>query len=165
MKRFRLLPALGLALRLALMMGVHPAIAGAETGAGQSAPALAAKGPERSLPAVSLAPRGLWPADERAAAMIGQAGRKLAEARFNEALALTGRARELLTPYRQKQRALRYKARLEVTAATAFVALERRSDAIACFGRALAVAPDLELEPAHTSPKVLRVFREARSAR
>jgi hypothetical protein len=148
---------------LALLLGAHPGIAGAEAGEAPLGPA--SKASERLLPPVSLAPNGLWPPDERAAAMIAHADRKLAAARFDEALVLTGRARELLAPFGRKQRALRHKARLEITAATAFVALDRRSEAIACFERALMVSPDLELEPARTSPKVLRVFREARSAR
>jgi tetratricopeptide (TPR) repeat protein len=151
---------------LALMVAIPVSLARADSGSKGAPLAIASSRANRSMsPPASLAPAGLWPADERAAALIAHANRKLANARFDEALALTGRARELLEPYGQKQRALRHKAHLEVTAATALVAFERNQEAIACFERALAIEPALELEATRTSPKVLRVFREARSAR
>jgi tetratricopeptide (TPR) repeat protein len=151
---------------LALMMAALPGLSWSDSGPEGESLEIASSRPLRAaLPRASLAPAGLWPADERAAALIAQADRKLAKARFDEALALVGKARELLEHYGQKRRALRHKAHLEVTAATVFVAFERDQEAIGCFERALALEPELELETSRTSPKVLRVFREARSAR
>jgi len=151
---------------IAIVMALHPGVSRADPATGETSLAIASNAPHaRSNPPASPAPRGLWPADERAAVLIAHAERKVATAHFDEALVLTGRARELLAPYGRKQRALRHKADLEVAAATAFVALDRKREAIACFRRALSVEPELELEVASTSPKVLRVFREARSAR
>jgi tetratricopeptide (TPR) repeat protein len=151
---------------LALMMAAPLSLSRADSESEGALIEVAARGPDRAPPPpASLAPAGLWPADERAAALIAQADRKLAKARFDEALALVGKARELLEHYGQKRRALRHKAHLEVTAATVFVAFERHREAIGCFERALAIEPALELETSRTSPKVLRVFREARSAR
>jgi murein DD-endopeptidase MepM/ murein hydrolase activator NlpD len=55
------------------------------------------------------------------------------------------------------------RVRLEIATATADVALEHRDAALEALERALAADPGLELDPALTSPKVLAVFRAARS--
>jgi len=53
-------------------------------------------------------------------------------------------------------------ARLEMLQATAELALARDADARASMVRALAADPALALDPATTSPKVLRVFESIR---
>jgi hypothetical protein len=57
------------------------------------------------------------------------------------------------------------KARLEVLAATAALALGRADDAKQSFTRALDADPDLALDPASTSPKVMRALDAARAER
>ncbi|MBW2493828.1 MAG: hypothetical protein JRE43_03675, partial [Deltaproteobacteria bacterium] len=52
--------------------------------------------------------------------------------------------------------------RLEIASATAHVALGRTEAALESLERALIADPNLELDPALTSPKVLAVFRAAR---
>jgi LysM repeat protein len=52
--------------------------------------------------------------------------------------------------------------RLEIASATAYVALGQNDAALESLERALTADPDLELDPALTSPKVLAVFRAAR---
>lgn len=116
-----------------------------------------------SPPPVSAAPRSLWPAHERADALLARAERKLTAARFEEALALTEEARALLAPISRTRRAQPRLAELEVSAGTVYVAMARREEAVACFQRALAADPALVLDPAATSPKILRVFRAAQS--
>jgi hypothetical protein len=92
----------------------------------------------------------------------------LRDARFEEALArIDGMRGELDGVTGDAGRRLR--ARTEVMAATAYLALDREQAARECFRRALAAEPVLDLDPAATPPKVLRVFRavreEPRSAR
>ena len=60
------------------------------------------------------------------------------------------------------ERALR--ARLEVLAAIAQVALGDDAAARRSFGRALEAQPGLELDPGRTSPKVMRALEGARAA-
>jgi hypothetical protein len=116
----------------------------------------------RILLAVSLA--GAAAADP--AALEGEvraADALLREARFEEALEVTDRIRAGLGPLGDGAEARRLRVRTEVTAATAHVALEQEDAARACFRRALAAEPALELDPAKTPPKVLRAFRAVRS--
>jgi tetratricopeptide (TPR) repeat protein len=54
------------------------------------------------------------------------------------------------------------RVRLEIASATAYVALAQNDAALESLERALIADPDLELDPALTSPKVLAVFRVAR---
>lgn len=54
------------------------------------------------------------------------------------------------------------RARLEVIAGTAHLALGGISPAVACFKRAIEAWPELELKPRTTSPKVLRALAAAR---
>jgi TonB family protein len=54
------------------------------------------------------------------------------------------------------------RARLEMIAGTAHLALGAVSPAVACFKRAVEATPELELKPRVTSPKVLRAFQAAR---
>jgi hypothetical protein len=82
-------------------------------------------------------------------------------ARFEEAVARADGMRAALGPESADDPLLR--VRLEVTAATAYVALDRESAARDCFRRALVAEPALDLDPASTAPKVLRVFRSVRA--
>lgn len=118
--------------------------------------------PAAATPPVSAAPPSLWPAHQHADVLLARAERKLAEARFEEALALTRQARALLAPIARTRRARPRLAELEVSAATVHVAMAHRDQALACFRRALAADPRLELDPQATPPKVLRAFRAAR---
>jgi tetratricopeptide (TPR) repeat protein len=87
----------------------------------------------------------------------------LREARFEEALDRTERLRAELAGLAAGPEARRLRARTEVMAATAYVALDREDAARECFRRALAAEPALDLDPATTPPKVLRVFRTVRA--
>jgi hypothetical protein len=83
----------------------------------------------------------------------------LRAARFEEAVARGDALREELGTAEGE----RLRVRLEVAAGTAYVALEREEAARECFRRALAAEPALDLDPAATAPKVLRVFRSVRA--
>jgi hypothetical protein len=87
----------------------------------------------------------------------------LREARFEEALERTDRIRADLGPLGEGVEGRRLRVRTEVVAATAHVALEQEDAARGCFRRALDAEPALDLDPAATSPKVLRVFRAVRA--
>ncbi|HVP31780.1 MAG TPA: LysM domain-containing protein [Myxococcota bacterium] len=95
--------------------------------------------------------------------MLRDADQSLRDARFEETLADTGKARTLLTPLGSDPGTSDRRAHLEVVAATAEVALGREDEARASFERALAADPGLALQPEHMSPKVLRLFDETRA--
>jgi hypothetical protein len=83
----------------------------------------------------------------------------LRAARFEEAVARGDLLREELGA----DEAELLRVRLEVATGTAYVALEREDAARECFRRALVAEPALDLDPAATAPKVLRVFRSVRA--
>jgi len=85
----------------------------------------------------------------------------LRAARFEEAVSRADALRGELGAGAEGSEVLR--VRLEVTAGTAYVALEREDAARECFRRALAAEPALDLDPEGTAPKVLRVFRSVRA--
>jgi len=85
----------------------------------------------------------------------------LRAARFEEAVARAEAFREELGAGAVESELLR--VQLEVTAGTAYLALEREDAARECFRRALAAEPALDLDPEDTAPKVLRVFRSVRA--
>src|SRR5262245_3598778 len=82
----------------------------------------------------------------------------LARAYFSEVVQAAG---ELRASTRLAS-APRERARLEVLAGTAHVALGSASPAVSCFKRALQAWPELELPRRTTSPKVLHAFAAAR---
>ena len=90
---------------------------------------------------------------------IAEVGDLVARAHFRTALSLVSSTRELLdaAPARSAER-----ARLELLAATAEVALGRRNAARASLARALEADPDLQLDPAETSPKLVALWAEVR---
>jgi tetratricopeptide (TPR) repeat protein len=115
---------------------------------------------------IALAEPAPAPAGERSAERSAPPASAVAEidallraARFEEAAARSDALREELG----SGEALLLRAQLEVAAGTAYVALEREDAARECFRRALSAEPALDLDPAATSPKVLRVFRSVRA--
>ena len=88
----------------------------------------------------------------------------LVEGHFRTVLSVAGSARESLDQMAERPGAARRAARLEVLVATSQVALSRDADARSSFKRAIQADPDLRLDAAMTSPKVLRVFEAARRA-
>jgi len=86
----------------------------------------------------------------------------LQSAHFEEVVSLQRRPRAILDGLPSSPVTRARRLRLETATATADVAFGRRDDAKACFSRALAADPKLRLDPAATSPKVLRVLDEAR---
>ncbi len=123
-------------------------------------------GAGRTLPG-AVAPREL-PADPRLPALdrrSAEVERLLARAHFRTALGL---ARKTLAGLDESGDALHpdpRRARLEVMAATAEIALGRRDGARESLARALRADPALELDASEVSPKVLELLREARLAR
>ena len=137
---------------------------------GGDAAQVAAAPPPRTAPRHTARRARAQPApDARRAALDAQlrtADELLRAARFDEALARdrarttgAGRARDASADRRRCQRAAR---RLEVIAATACIALGRDEAAQQSFERALRADADLELDPARTSPKVVRSLAEKR---
>jgi hypothetical protein len=104
-------------------------------------------------------------AHERARSLVAQGEESLRGARFEEALARAEAARAALAPEPNSSAAGALRARAEVLAATAQIALGDEAAARASFTRALAADPALALDPAHTSPKVLRALEAARAGR
>jgi len=86
---------------------------------------------------------------------------ELRAAHFEEALASAGEARERIAAQNGSVDDAG-RVRLEIASATAYVAMGQNDAAVESFERALIADPELELDPALTSPKVLAVFRVAR---
>jgi len=93
---------------------------------------------------------------------LAQLDRLIRTAHFDEVVSQQRRPRILLDALPRSSATRRRRVRLEILSATAHVALGRREEAEACFGRALAADPNLRLNPGTTSPKVLRVLDYAR---
>jgi LysM repeat protein len=97
-----------------------------------------------------------------AAALIDRCEAELRAARFEQALASASGARARIDA-RNDVADNPDRVRLEVASATAYVALGQNDAALESFERALIADPNLELDTSLTSPKVLAVFRAARS--
>ena len=95
------------------------------------------------------------------AALLGRCEAELRAAHFEQALASAGEARDRIDA-RNGTADDPDRVRLEIASATAYVALGQNDAALENLERALTADPDLELDPALTSPKVLAVFRAAR---
>jgi LysM repeat protein len=95
------------------------------------------------------------------AALLGRCEAELRAAHFEQALATAGEARDRINA-RNGTAGDPGRVRLEIASATAYVALGQNAAALESLERALIADPDLELDPALTSPKVLAVFRAAR---
>ena len=128
------------------------------------APRLAAKVPRarRTEPA-----RG----GSQAAAVQGEVARLLAKATarydaadFEQALSLAQAGIQALAPYPGDAEADALRARCHMVSGMAAAGLERSERAIAEFRQALDAAPDLELDPQRTSPRVLELVDAARAS-
>jgi len=146
--------------------GIERAIAFAWIVAAAALPALSAPGQQdRPAPAAQPEP-ARKPADAKPSLASVESEARAADelmqgARFEEALTRIESIRRKLGAL-EGDAARRLRARTEVMAATAYVALDREDAARECFRRALAAEPALDLDPATTAPKVLRVFRSVR---
>jgi len=94
------------------------------------------------------------------AALVDRCEAELRAAHFEQALASAAEAPDRIAA-REGAAGDSIRVRLEIASATAYVALEQHDAALESLERALAADPDLELDPALTSPKVLAVFRAA----
>ncbi len=95
------------------------------------------------------------------ATLLDRCEAELRAAHFEQALASAGEARGRID-VRNDAADNPDRVRLEIASATAYVALGQNDAALESFERALIADPDLELDLALTSPKVLAVFRAAR---
>ena len=125
--------------------------------------------PERPRPETAAARPSAGAEDEGATAGLAQVDQELAEidrllatAHFHTALAVLGATRDLLDRFGEDPQLGVRRARLEVMAATAEVALGQRTPARRSMLRALRAAPDLTLDEREASPKLLELLREAR---
>ncbi len=89
---------------------------------------------------------------------IAAAENALREARFELALEWVERGRRLLEAEGPTREGPRRRAQLEVLAATAEIALGREDAARESLKRALRAEPELSLDPARHSPKLVRLF-------
>jgi hypothetical protein len=114
----------------------------------------------REKPALEQRPRvDFAQADES----MGNVSSALAEARFRDALDAVARTRTLLDALSATPEVLERRARLEVMAGTAELALGQEADAVLSLRRALEAAPDLALDD-RTPPKVRRLFLSVRDS-
>jgi len=95
---------------------------------------------------------------------LAAAQEALQEARFELALEWVERGRRLLERQEPAWERPRRRAELEVLAATAEIALGQEEAARASLERALRAQPELRLDPARYSPKLIRLFEEVRGA-
>ena len=93
---------------------------------------------------------------------IAAAEKALQEARFELALEWVERGRSLLETQGPARERPGQRAQLEVLAATAEIALGREEAARESLERALRAQPELSLDPARHSPKLVRLFEEVR---
>ena len=89
----------------------------------------------------------------------------LRQARFRAVLEASQRLRSELLALQDQPGSRQRRARVEVMAATALVALGRSESAAQSFDRALDADPDLILDPASTPPKIQRLLEEVRAQR
>jgi hypothetical protein len=85
-------------------------------------------------------------------------------AQFDQVVATAQRLRVRLWTARRFVTVSVPAVRIESAAGVALIALGRTTDAEDCFTRALQAEPDLELDSTRFSPKVLRTFRQVRTA-
>jgi murein DD-endopeptidase MepM/ murein hydrolase activator NlpD len=121
-------------------------------------PASAKRIPTRDAGA-SVGAEGSTPAEIGAA--LERCEAEVRAARFEQALATAAKVRGRLDAQSSAGDS-QSRVRLEIASATAYVALGQADAALESLERALIAEPDLELDPALTSPKVLAVFRAAR---
>ena len=118
---------------------------------------------ERAAPTPRPAARAATAGTAAVDALVAETAEHVREARFEAALASAERARHAVAALPRTERAGR-SARLEVSAATAALALGRDAEARASLSRALDANPALELDAA-TPPKVRRALEAVRAER
>ena len=125
--------------------------------------------PDRPRPEAAAATSSAGGEDKGATARLAQVDRELAEidrflatVHFHTALAVVGATRDLLDRFGEDPQLGARRARLEVMAATAEVALGQRTPARRSMERALRAVPHLSLDEREASPKLLELLREAR---
>ncbi len=96
---------------------------------------------------------------------LERAESQLQAARFEEVLAALDLLRATLATAENDAEVRARRARIEVLAGTAALALQREQEARESFARALQADPKLRLDPATTSPKVVRAFEQAREGK
>jgi hypothetical protein len=135
------------------------------------APARALADPWQLAAAIAVAPPAPGPGEAAAAPELARAAElleasqaSLARARFEEALGRAFEARGALEQAGPGDAADALRVQVAVAAATAQLALGDEPGAHASLGEALALEPALALDPARTSPKVLRALEQARAA-
>jgi hypothetical protein len=109
------------------------------------------------------APERFQPSNLEAMEPIAAAEKALQEARFELALEWVDRGRKLLQMEEPTGELPGQRARLEVLAATAEIALGREDAARESLARALGAQSELSLDPARHSPKLVNLFEEVRS--
>jgi hypothetical protein len=97
-------------------------------------------------------------------ALLREAQDVLIEARFRDVIDSTDLLRTQLRSMGTSQDVMSRRARIEIMAATAQIALGRAADAAQSFARALEADPNLELSEG-TPPKIRRMLEEVRSER
>lgn len=101
------------------------------------------------------------PTAEEIASVLDRCEAEVRAARFEQALESAAEVRGRLDAQNGAGDSLS-RVRLEIASATAYVALGQTDAALESLERALIADPDLVLDPALTSPKLLAVFRAAR---
>jgi len=101
---------------------------------------------------------------DAADALLAEVETHLCMARFDVALERIRKGRSVMAGLPAAWQAERRRARLEVLAATAKIALGDLESAALNFRWALEIDPYLDLDPAETSPKVLAMFRRSRES-
>jgi LysM repeat protein len=117
-----------------------------------------------ALPIEAPAPTANLPASDFRAVdeILAMAEEELQTARFEDALETAETALRLLESDPDSTEARQQRARLELVRANVHIAYGSPSEARHSIERALQADPDLSLDAARTSPKVLSVFRAAR---
>jgi hypothetical protein len=164
-------------LRAELVIGRRELPAEASPGAWESldqpiafpAPAPRTAAPSRARRQPTPAPESPAPGQRRpleeAERWIRQAEAALRAARFEDALHAAAQARGALGEHPGGAQLAGPRVRLEVAAATAQIGLGEDAAAQESLRRAVEAQPGLRLDPATTSPKVLRALDLARAAR
>jgi tetratricopeptide (TPR) repeat protein len=113
------------------------------------------------LPDAHRSPGPLKRASARPERLLDDSELRLREARYESALELAESARAALNAQQAASNDPR-RVRVQLVKATAYVALGRTDEALDSLERALLADPNLELDPAVTSPKLMAVFYVAR---
>jgi LysM repeat protein len=124
-----------------------------------SAAALAALPAEAPVPTANLPASDFRAVDE----VLAMAEEELYSARFEDALKTAEIALRLLESDPDSTEARQRRVRLELVRANVHSAFGSSSDARRCIERALQADPDLVLDAARTSPKLLHAFRSPAS--